>query len=221
MGRRLIQQKRGKGSPTYRVPEKSFSPRIEYKDKPGRIVDIRKNPLMNSPVAEVIYDDKSMGYVIAPEGITVGDATENFVKPISEVTEGSVVFGIETYPFSGPKLCRAPGSFAILVSKTDKECIIQLPSKKTKKINPNCRVSLGIPSGEGQKEKPFIKAGNKHYKMRARGKLYPRTAGVAMNAVCHPFGGGYTGLGKPKSVSRNAPPGRKVGALASRRTGRK
>ena len=221
MGKRIIQQRRGRGTLTYRVPQKSFSPNVQYQDKPGKVIDIRKNPLANSPVAEIVYDDNTRGFVIAPEGIRVGDPVQNFVKTVSDVDEGSVVFAIETYPFSGPKLCRSPGSFAIIVSKTKKECTIQLPSKKTKRINPQCRASLGIPSGEGIKEKPLIKAGNKYHKMRARGKLYPRTSGGAMNAVDHPFGGGYTGLGKQKSVSRNAPPGRKVGSISPRRTGKR
>lgn len=221
MGKRIIQQRRGRGTPTYRVPQKSFRPVIEYQNKPGKVVDILKNPLANSPVAQIVYDDKTKGFVIAPEGIKVGDAVQDFVKISSEVSEGSIVFAIETYPFSGPKLCRSPGSFAILVSKSGKECTIQLPSKKTKRINLQCRVTLGIPAGEGAKEKPLIKAGNKYHRMHARGKLYPRTSGNAMNAVDHPFGGGYTGLGRPKSVSRHAPPGRKVGSLASKRTGKR
>ena len=221
MGHRLIQQRRGTGTRTYRVPEKSFKPRIIYADKTGKVVDIVRNPLSNTPLAHIEYDDKSIGFVIAPEGIKVGDAVQDFVKPASAVIEGSVVSAIETYPFSGPKLCRSSGSFAILVAKSEKDCTIQLPSKKTKKIHPNCRMVLGIPSGEGIKEKPLIKAGNKYHKMRARGKLYPRTSGVAMNAYDHPFGGGYTGLGKAKSVGRNTPPGRKVGAIAPRRTGKK
>jgi large subunit ribosomal protein L2 len=221
MGHRIIQQRRGRGTRTYRVPEKSFKPSIQYKKELGKVVDIVRNPLANSPIVEIVYDDNTRGFLIAPEGVRVGDSVENFVKTAAEVEEGSVVFAIETYPFSGPKLCRSPGSFAIIVSKTKKECTIQLPSKKTKRINLQCRVTLGMPSGEGIKEKPLIKAGNKFYKMRARGKLYPRTSGGAMNAYDHPFGGGYTGLGKPKSVSRNRPPGRKVGSLSPKRTGKR
>ena len=58
--------------------------------------------------------------------------------------------------------------------------------------------------------------------MKARNKLYPRTSGVAMNAVDHPFGCGRgRHVGKPKTVSRFAPPGRKVGLIAPKRTGRR
>ena len=65
-----------------------------------------------------------------------------------------------------------------------------------------------------------MKAGNAYYKYRARNKLYPRTSASRMNAVDHPFGGsGKPGI--PKSRPRNAPPGAKVGAIASKRTGKK
>ena len=57
--------------------------------------------------------------------------------------------------------------------------------------------------------------------MRAKNKLYPKVCGVSMNAVDHPFGGSSSHhKGKPTQSSRNAPPGRKVGKIAPRRTGR-
>jgi len=221
MGKRIIQQRRGRGSPTYRIPNYKFKPVLSYKNMKGKVVDIVNNPISTAPIAEVVYEDNSTGYVIAPEGLKVGENVEKYIMPLSQVPEGTTVFAIETYPSSGPKLCRAAGSAAIVVSKTEKECIVQLPSKKIKKLHPDCMVTVGVPAGEGRKEKPILKAGKKWIMMHRRGKLYPRTSGVAMNAVDHPFGGGYTGLGKHKTVSRNAPPGRKVGSLAARRTGRK
>lgn len=221
MGKRIVQQRRGRGSPTYRTPPYKFKPKIEYKNKAGRVIDIVNNRMMNSPLAYVEYDDKSRGYVIAPEGMRVGDSIGKFMMTVSHVTEGTQVFGIETSPNSGPKLCRTPGSFATMVSRGKKECIVQLPSKKKKKLNPECRVMIGIPAGEGRREKPFVKAGTKWKVMHARGKLYPRTSGGAMNVVDHPYGGGYTGLGKPKSVSRHAPPGKKVGSISPRRSGKR
>ncbi|HDD72756.1 MAG TPA: 50S ribosomal protein L2, partial [Candidatus Aenigmarchaeota archaeon] len=190
MGKRIIQQRRGRGSPTYRVPTYPFRPIISYRDVNGRVVDIVRDPIRNAPLGEVVYEDNSVGYIIAPEGLKVGDTIEKYIMPLSQVPEGTRVFAIETYPRSGPKLCRTSGSAAIVVSKSEKECIIQLPSKKVKKLHPECRVTVGIPAGEGRKEKPFIKAGTKWIVMHKRGKLYPRTSGVAMNAVDHPFGGG-------------------------------
>jgi large subunit ribosomal protein L2 len=221
MGKRIIQQRRGRGSLTYRVPTYKFNPRLEYSDQPGKVVDIVSDRLKASPMAKILYSDRTISYMIAPEGIRVGDSTGNLVVPLSSVTEGMQIFAIEIRPNSGPKLCRTPGSSATMVSRGKKECIIRLPSKKTKKLNPGCRATLGIPAGEGRKEKPWVKAGKKWIAMHSRGKLYPRTSSNAMNAVDHPFGGSYSGVNKPKSVSRHAPPGRKVGSISPRRSGKR
>jgi len=220
MGRRLISQRRGRGTTTYRTPPRKFRPAIKYNKQKGIVKDIVNHPAMNSPLAKVRYADNSEGFVVAPEGLRVGDSTEKFVMPLSEVSEGSQVFAVETYPNSGPKLCRTSGSFAIVASKTKDSCIIKLPSKKTKKLNSKCVVSLGIPAGEGRGEKPFVKAGKKWIVMHARGKLYPRTSGKGMNIVDHPYGGSGHGKARPP-VSRHAPPGRKVGSISPKRTGKK
>ncbi|MFH1445391.1 MAG: 50S ribosomal protein L2 [Nanoarchaeota archaeon] len=220
MGKRIIAQRRGRGTSTYRVPEYSFKPRIIYKNQKGKVIDIVTDRIHNAPLIEILYEDKSKGYIVAPEGIKVGDEINDIVKPLSKIEEGTRVFAIESYPNSGPKFCRTAGSSAVVVSKDKKNVIIEFPSKKIKKLNINCRVTVGIPAGEGRREKPWVKAGKKWIAMHKRGKLYPRTSAKAMNAVDHPFGGGGIGKARPP-VSRNAPPGRKVGTLASKRTGRK
>lgn len=221
MGKRIISQRRGKGSHTYRVPNYAFKPDLRYRNMEGVVKDLVNDKLRNAPLAEVVYSDSTRGHVIAPEGMKVGDRVQDYVMQVSNVVEGTKVFSIETYPNSGPKLCRTSGSAATVVSKSEKEVIIQLPSKKKKKLHPTCRVTVGIPAGEGRGDKPWVKAGKKFKAMKARGKLYPRTSGVSMNAYDHPFGAGYSGLGKHKTVSRNAPPGRKVGSISPKRTGKK
>jgi len=221
MGKNIIAQKRGRGGPTYRVPNYHFQPFIVYRDVPGKVVDIMNDRRRNAPIAKVRYDDNALGYVIAPEGIRVGSSIGDFVQPLSDIAVGSIVFGIETSPNSGPKLCRTSGSAAFLVSKDRKKCIIQLPSKRVKSLNPDCKATIGVPAGGGRKEKPWVKAGKKWHAMHARGNVYPRTSAVKMNALDHPFGGPSRRPGKSKSVSRTAPPGRKVGSISSRRTGRR
>jgi len=82
--------------------------------------------------------------------------------------------------------------------------------------------TIGIVAGGGRTDKPFVKAGNRWHAMRARGKLYPITSAVAKNAVDHPFGSGRgRHMGKPSVPPRFAPPGRKVGQIHAKRTGRK
>ena len=99
---------------------------------------------------------------------------------------------------------------------------VLMPSKRQKLFNGNCRATIGRVAGGGRTEKPFVKAGNKMHAMRARGKLFPVTSAVAVNANEHPFGCGRgRHVGKPKNAPKHAPPGRKVGIQYSRRTGRK
>ncbi len=223
MGKRIISQRRGRGSPTYRANSHRFKGRPEYKEGIPKVIDIINDPGRDPPLAKVKYENGEEGLLIAAEGIKVGDVLESgngCVLPLSKIPVGTQIFGIETYPNSGPKLCRTAGSAAILLSKSEKECIIKLPSKKQKSLNPNCRATIGVPAGSGRNQKPWMKAGKKWIAMHARGKLYPITKGVSMNSVSHPFGGGGTGKRRPP-VSRFAPPGRKVGSVAARRTGKK
>jgi len=110
---------------------------------------------------------------------------------------------------------------AQLVAHDRSVTVVQLPSGAVKRLDPDCRATIGVVAGGGRTEKPFVKAGNKYHKVKGRGTVWPRVRGVAMNAVDHPFGGGgRQHPGRPKSISRDSPPGQKVGDISSRRTGR-
>ena len=79
---------------------------------------------------------------------------------------------------------------------------------------------IGIVGGGGRNEKPVLKAGRKFWMCKAKRKMFPVVGAVNMNPADHPHGGGnHKHLGKPSTVSRNTPPGRKVGLIAARRTG--
>ena len=133
-----------------------------------------------------------------------------------------MINNIELIPGDGGRFARASGTFARIVGKTEEGVMVILPSKKQVTLNPGCKATIGVISGGGRREKPFVKAGKKWHAMRARGRLYPETSAVAMNAVDHPFGSGRgRHIGKPKTPKRNAPPGRKVGQVSARRTGMK
>ncbi len=219
MGKQLIVQRRGRGTSTFRVKEFSFQPKLEFRNEDGTVKDIIHHPGHNAPLAEIaLASTNEKIYLVATEGMQLGSV----FRPVrlGDLTEGTIISSLETIPNSGPKLCRSPGSFATLVSKTEKSCLVLMPSKKTMKLDINCRAMSGIPAGEGRAEKPFMKAGTRWFQMSARNKPYPRTSAVSMNAVDHPFGGSGTGKHKPP-VSHSAPPGRKVGSIAARRSGRK
>ena len=226
MGKRIIQRARGKGGPRYRSPGHRFVSKIKYGFKKGEVIDIIHDPGRDAPLAKIKTDDKEI-FIIAAEGLKVGDvlnvdgeAKRGNVLSLSKIPKGSLIFAMENYPGSGPKLCCSPGTKATIVSHEANKVIVQMPSKEFKSFNPKCLATLGIPAGGGRRDKPFVKAGQKFYLMRTRNKLWPRTSGVKMNPVDHPFGG-RTKPGIPMSVSRHAPPGAKVGSLASRRTGKK
>uniref|UniRef100_A0A4W3ICC1 Large ribosomal subunit protein uL2 n=1 Tax=Callorhinchus milii TaxID=7868 RepID=A0A4W3ICC1_CALMI len=83
------------------------------------------------------------------------------------------------------------------------------------------RAIIGVVAGGGRIDKPILKAGRAYHKYKAKRNCWPRVRGVAMNPVEHPFGGGnHQHIGKPSTIRRDAPAGRKVGLIAARRTGR-
>lgn len=80
---------------------------------------------------------------------------------------------------------------------------------------------VGVVAGGGRIDKPLLKAGASYHKYRVKRNCWPRVRGVAMNPVEHPHGGGnHQHIGHPSTTARDAPPGRKVGLIAARRTGR-
>ena len=241
MGRRIQGQRRGRagtsGSSTFKAPSHKYKANLSHKATPsdsdtvqGTVIEIEHDPARSAPVALVDFNDGDRRYVLAPEGIAVGDSIAIGISaeiksgntlPLSEIPEGLPVCNIEARPGDGGKFVRSSGVSATLISHDVNAAMVKLPSGEIKRLNPRCRATIGIVAGGGRTEKPFVKAGKKFHKMRVRGTKYPRVRGVAMNAVDHPFGGGgKQHPGRPKSVARGAPPGRKVGAIASRRTGR-
>ncbi|MFC4406251.1 50S ribosomal protein L2 [Haloarchaeobius iranensis] len=236
MGRRIQGQRRGRGGPTFRAPSHRYKADLKHKQTEdsdvvsGTIVDIEHDPARSAPVVAVEFEDGDRRLVLAPEGVTVGDELQVGVSaeiapgntlPLAEIPEGVPVCNIERQPGDGGKFARASGTSADLVTHDRKATVVQLPSGEMKRLDPQCRATIGVVAGGGRTEKPFVKAGNKYHKMKARGTKWPNVRGVAMNAVDHPFGGGgRQHPGRPKSVSRDAPPGRKVGDIASRKTGR-
>jgi large subunit ribosomal protein L2 len=236
MGRRIQGQRRGRGSPTFRAPSHRYKADLSHRKVEdgdviaGEVVGIEHDPARSAPVAEVQFEDDDRRLVLAPEGVGVGDEIQVGVSaaiepgntlPLAEIPEGVPVCNVEANPGDGGKFARASGVTAQLLAHDRNVAVVVLPSDEVKRLDPQCRATIGVVAGGGRTEKPLVKAGNKHHKMRARGSKYPTVRGVAMNAVDHPFGGGgRQHPGRPKSVSRNAPPGRKVGDISSRRTGR-
>jgi len=236
MGKRLIQQRRGRVRGRFDVPSHRYRGRIKYsrdkKEHSGVVEDIFHDPGRTAPLASLRLDDNKKILTLAPEGVKVGheikftdnkdEATVGNVLPIGKILEGVPVYNIELSPGDGGKLARAGGSSASIVSHDSNKTVIQLPSGQFKTLDSSCRATIGVTAGGGRKDKPFLKAGKKYYAFRGRGKQYPTVRGVAMNPVDHPHGGGsHQHVGKPSCVKRGASPGRKVGSIAAKRTGRR
>ncbi len=235
MGKVIRAQRPGKGSPTYRAKSwrRIGEIRLPLPEETGEaaVIDILHDPGRNAPVARVRYGDGQERLVLAPEGIKVGDRIAAGIsapaKPgntltLAEIPEGTPIHNIESRPGDGGRFVRSSGTSAVLIAHDVGRATVQLPSGEIRDFNPRCRATIGVVAGGGRLEKPFIKAGKRHHIILARGKRYPHVRGVAMNVVDHPFGGGRgKHAGRPKTVSRGAPPGQKVGLIAARRTGKR
>ena len=235
MGKNLIQQRRGRPKGRYHVPAHKFRGEIKYKiddNEEGIVEKIQHDPGRTAPIAKVRLTDNSLIKVLASEGMSTGsnikstnnklECTPGNITDIGHVPEGYPIFNIEIRHGDGGKLVRAGGSSASIVSHTSTQTVIRLPSGKFKTLDSSCRATIGIPAGGGRREKPFMKAGKKFHAYRKKGKQYPVVRGVAMNAANHPHGGGnHQHVGGPSSVSRGAPPGKKVGNIAAKRTGKR
>jgi large subunit ribosomal protein L2 len=180
----------------------------------------------------VKYDNNETALLPAPNGIKVRDTVYSgngapvklgCVLPISDIPSGYTIYNLERVPYNGPELVRTAGSAATVVGKEGNMVLVRLPSKKSVLLDPRCRAIVGIAAGAGMTEKPLTKAGKKFLAVRARGgKIFPYTSGVAKNAVDHPFGATHRRTkGRPTTTKGwGIPPGRKVGLLRARKTGR-
>ena len=228
MGKNLIQQAR---APSFRYKGQTKYAQQDKKKLSGKIIDFIHCQGHSAPLAQIEYDNGNVVLIQAPEGVRVGDIVETGDKvginkgnimPLKNIPEGTAIYNIESSPGDGGKFVRTSGGFAKVVTKMKNRIVVQLPSSKTRMFLPDCRAAIGVIAGSGRKEKPFLKAGTRHYAMKAKNKLYPQVSGTSMNSVDHPFGGSSSSTkGRPTQSSRNAPPGRKVGKIAPKRTGRK
>jgi len=235
MGHRITTQSRGKGGPTYRAPSHRYKAELKHigddtQNTTGTVIDIEHDPARNAPIALVKLESGSKVYMLVTEGLGIGEVitwgSSGEVKngntlTLQHIPTGTYICNIEARPNDGGKFVRASGVQAVVVDKIEDRVGIRMPSGKTKWFNQRCRATVGIVAGGGRVDKPFVKAGNKHHKMQNTASNWPRVRGVAMNVIDHPFGGGgHQHPGRPKTVARGTSPGRTVGHVAARRTGK-
>lgn len=240
MGKRIRVQRRGRGGSTFRAStHKRVAPAQypllstkEYFEKAikGLIEELVHDPGRGAPLALIRFEKGETCYTVVPEGVCEGQQIQMGGKapvevgniiPVGRIPEGTMVCNIELSPGDGGKIAKSSGAYATVVAHTPQGTIIKLPSRKTKYLNDYCRATIGVISGAGRTEKPFLKAGVKFHLMKAKGHKYPRTRGRAMIAAVHPYGSSKKSARKVTTVSRHAPPGQKVGLIAAKGAGKK
>lgn len=202
----------------------------------GVVKELVHDPGRGAPLAKIIFRDPyhykhRTEYFVAAEGMYSGQyvyvgrkaalAIGN-VLPLGSIPDGTIVCNVEGHLNDKGQFARSSGTSAVVIGRSDEtgQVRIKLPSGDRKSLPSECRAMIGVVAGGGRVDKPIMKAGVQYHKYRAKRHIWPRVRPVAMNPVDHRFGGGnHQHLGRPSTISRFAPPGRKVGKIAARRTG--
>lgn len=230
MGKRIIQQARGKGSFSYRVSSRAFAAYPHYpRDLDGEweVVKLVSSPGHSAPLAKFmnkenkIFFNFAVNLLYVGQKITFGGNKSGDISKIGDLKNGTEIFNIESTPKDGGQFVKTAGNVAIILGRQGDIIKIRMPSKQEKNFSSECRATIGRIAGDGRLEKPILKAGKNFYIKKVKNKLWPRTSAVKMNRIDHPFGSGRGKRIKSKIAKRNSPPGKKVGLLRPRRTGRK
>ncbi len=160
----------------------------------GTVKSIEYDPNRSARIALVVYEDGEKRYIIAPNGLKVGQQvlSGKGASPdvgnaltLEDLPLGTIVHNIELHPGKGAALARSAGSYAQLTSRDGKYAIIKLPSGESRMILTTCKATVGAVSNPDHDLEKSGKAGRNRWLGRR-----PRTRGVAMNPVDHPMGGG-------------------------------
>ncbi len=179
-------------------------------DIPAVVKTIEYDPNRSARIALVLYKDGEKRYILAPNGLKVGDTIisgENVAPdlgnslPVGKIPLGSIVHNIEMQPGKGGMIARSAGAYAQLTSRDGKYAIVKLPSGETRMVLVNCRATVGTVSNA---DFSLIKSG-KAGRSRWLGRR-PRVRGVVMNPVDHPMGGGEGRASGGHPRSRNGVP---------------
>jgi large subunit ribosomal protein L2 len=230
MAKRIIVQRRGRGTNTYKAKRKAFRFLLKYPKNlsgEGTVVKLFNSSAHTAPLAKIRSESEEF-YIPAFNGMVEGQKI-SFDKGISDgnilrlkdIPIKTKIYNLESRPKDGGKFIRTGGNFAVVNRIIGEDVFVLMPSKKEKKFNPDCRATIGVAAGAGRLDKPIVKAGKQYYIKKTKNKLWPRTSAVKMNAIDHPFGSGRGKNPKSKIAKRNAPPGKKVGLVRPRRTGKR
>ena len=161
---------------------------------PAKVASIEYDPNRTCRIALLNYVDGEKRYILAPEGIAVGqdilsgptaDILTGNALPLKNIPPGTIVHNIELKPGKGGQMVRTAGGSAQLVSREAGFAFIKLPSGETRRVSSECYATIGT---VGNAEHENVKSG-KAGRSRWLG-MRPHNRGVTMNPVDHPHGGG-------------------------------
>lgn len=161
---------------------------------PATVVSVEYDPNRTARIALLHYADGEKRYIIAPQGITVGQTVVSGKNAAPEVGNalfladiplGTIIHNIELNPGKGGQLARSAGSYAQLNARDGKYAIIKMPSGEIRMILTTCIATIGSVSNADHNLVVSGKAGRSRWLGRR-----PRVRGVVMNPVDHPMGGG-------------------------------
>jgi len=199
-------------------------------ERKGEIIDLVHESGRDVPLSKVRFEDGSISFIPAPLGTRVGqrisfglnsEIIDGNVISIQNIPDGTIVCNVEKQFGDGGSFIKTAGADATVFSHADDGVILKLASGKFKKLNPKNRAMIGTLAGGGVEDRPFMRAGVKMMRFKSKGQKYPIVRGVAQAAYVHPHGGGrHQHVGQSSTVSRDTPPGAKVGSIAAKKTGR-
>ena len=202
-GRITVRHRGGGNKKKYRI--------IDFKrdkmDMPATVLTIEYDPNRSANIALLEYEDKERRYIIAPNGLKVGDvlyssATADIKPgnclPIANIPLGTIIHNIELYPGKGAQLVRSAGGAAQLMAKEGEAAQVRLPSGEVRYIRMNCKATIGQVGNIDYENVQIGKAG----RTRHRG-FRPTVRGSVMNPCDHPHGGGEgkSPIGRPSPVT--------------------
>ena len=161
---------------------------------PGTVASVEYDPNRSAYIALIHYKDGDKRYIIAPNGIKVGQSvlSGEDVTPeigncmtLKNIPLGTLIHNIELRPGQGAKLARSAGSYAQLLARDGKYAVLKMPSGETRMVLITCMAAIGTVSNPDFNQESSGKAGRTRWFGRR-----PRVRGVAMNPVDHPMGGG-------------------------------
>ena len=178
---------------------------------PAEVKTIEYDPNRTAFIALVNYQDGEKRYVIAQNGLTVGQTIVSGktgvapeignAMPLSEIPLGTIISCIELHPGQGAVMARSAGAFAQLMARDGKFATVKLPSGETRLILVSCMATIGVVSNSDHQLVVSGKAGRSRWLGRR-----PRTRAVVMNPVDHPMGGGEGRSSGGHPRSRNGVP---------------